>query len=483
MRPQLPSSIPPPRRQSPPKDRSAVFAALIIVGLLLAVLLGWTAHSMRNRPSASKSSPKATTQDKLTLGATSIAAKAAVNSPQSVPAKVDGKKVREGHIEPVQVEPGDKPRSSAGPMSSNLNAVETGNLEQDPKNALPKLSDLDSYKNNPIRTRVKSTWPKDKKTTKPKSVAGKRSQPQGALGLQQPRPGESIKSTTTEGKEFKQINPFALAQSTSDIVFYQELVVDRHQQFLMEGVPAMNQKSKYRVASRISIHPGDSSGFRKVTQTIVSANLIAADSKSKKSLVESLKNLLGKEFQFSLDREQKVMLFKGEKEKPKAIDLKDLLSVEGFTGEGFMVASVMDRDGWREMAQLCFLLPDGERKQWTDQMEHDWGELGSWTGETQYEKKGEANGLLRIDYAHRMRYRPGTGKDSTLPFTIEETAFESSEAGGRILFDPGKNRITRLIERFQVSGELAVNLLGSRVKLKMHEIQTFELQLHDQNPQ
>ena len=148
-----------------------------------------------------------------------------------------------------------------------------------------------------------------------------------------------------------------------------------------------------------------------------------------------------------------------------------------------MVSSVMDLDGWREMAQLSFLLPADQRKQWTDQMEHDWGELGTWVGETKFEKKGETNGLLRIDYIHQMRYRPGAKKGSKLPFTIEEMAFESSEAGGRILFDRKKTRIDRLIERFQVSGNLAVSLLGSSVKLKVREIQTFELQLHDQSPQ
>lgn len=462
-------------RQTPPKDRTAVWAALIVTGMLLAGAIGWIASSIANRPdpqTASTSTGKSGDEPQDSLAHQG--------------ANPDTKLTESDKNSKVSLKPNSRtPESFTAPASKFDSAASPADRRpptEKKSGGLPKLSDLTSLKNDSAKTRVKSlrtTGPRnstDQRTSRTKTGTPADQTPQLAKA-------KNSKPTKSSAEQSTDQNQFALPQSTSDIVFYQELLVDRNPKFGIEGISALDQKFKYRTVSKMTVHPGDRNGFRKVSQKVVAANLISADSISRKSLVEAVKKLIGKEFQFTLDRKQKLIDFKGTRDEPKSINFKDLTSIEGFTGDGFMVSSVMDLDGWKEMAQLTFLLPDDKKKKWKDQMSHDWGELGRWSGETHFEKKNESNGMLRIDYAHRMRYDPTTKGKSKLPFAIGEKSFESTEAGGRLIFNRKKHRIDSLIERFRVSGVISASLLGSSTSLKLQEVQTFELKLHDQNPQ
>ncbi|MEE2640360.1 MAG: hypothetical protein VX768_07010 [Planctomycetota bacterium] len=475
-------------RQSPPPDRSSLYAALVVVGLLTAGLLGWMVSSMLHSGDAKRESRLNQKQ----------AAKAV--PPNSTDAdSSSGGKPKENEREPAIETAAEKPSTSAGASHKDRGKdrdwADPAELEKELSRGPPKLSSLDSFRNNPRPTRIRA-GDRRKSGQTGKSDSGKATSKTPGVMNPGKQPGEPANSDSTRDKEKRPAkdgsqefllnesgNQFALPQSTKPLVFFQELVVDRNPSFGIEGLSEISQRFKYRVVSRIAVQPRDSRGFRQVTQEVVAANLVSADSMSKKSIVESVKKLVGKEFRYTLDRKQQLVEFKGEKEKPRSIDFKDLTSIEGLTGDGFMVSSVMDLDGWREMAQLTFLLPDDRKKKWKTQMGHDWGELGKWVGETHFEKKAETNGLLRIDYAHWMKYDPASGEKSSLPFTISEKAFESTEAGGALYFDTRKKRIDSLIERFRVSGQIGASLLGGSTKLRISETQTFELKLHDQQPQ
>ena len=482
-------------RQKPPKDRSAAYAALILAGLLLAGCIGWMASSMFSdvQQTAERSNNGGQQDHALDESAGSSSPKSDEaasesdenKSPKRPDAELpnrDGDPARRNGPESLDSET--RMEGTPAKIPDGKLELDSATLEKEIAKGPPKLSDLASYKKNPNQTRVKSTQFNRRKT---KSRVSPQKNVSSGAGASQGRGSSHEKeqgSASTEGQGVQSVaeNQFAFEQSVSDLVFYQELIVDRNPIFAIEGISALKQKFKYRTVSRITVHPGKN-GFRRVSQKVVGANLISADAISRKSIEESVKKLIGKEFQFTLDKKQKVVDFKGEKEPPKSIDFKDLTAIDGFKGDGFMVSSVMDLDGWREMAQLTFLLPDDKRKKWSDQMEHDWGELGRWVGETRFEKKGESNSKLRIDYAHFMRYETAPKGDSKLPFALGEIAMESKEAGGRLFFDREKRRIDSLIERFQVSGSIGASLLGGSTKLKIQETQTFELKLHDQNPQ
>jgi hypothetical protein len=463
----------PPLRYKPRKDRIATWIALGVTALIFAILLGWVASSVyqeRQRLAASDDikAEKSITQnselDSTISAAKKTASEIAKPTPESKPA--------------ARAEIQTRPLFSTDGKTSNGNRRKDGSDiakgstagEKKKRSGPLKLSDLPSYKKEPEPKRfggdAKSDSKKISKDAKNVTINKK------------PEPEIDVGKRNDVGFDNQNILP----QSDSEIRIYQELTVNRNPTFSMAGLSEFKQEFKFRTVSEILIKPGDKNGFRAVVQKIVHAKLLSSDSISKKSLEESVKELPGKIFTYTLDRRQKLMDFKGEADKPKTLDLKDLTSISGFTGEGMMMSSVMDLDGWREMAQLTFLLPDDKKKKWTDQMGHDWGDLGKWTGETKFEKKSKTNGLQRIDYAHHMTYVPNFGK-TKLPFKIDSMRFNSSEAGGRLFFDEKKKRINSLIERFKVNGELSASLLGSSITMTMSETQTFELSLHDQQPQ
>lgn len=454
---------PPPLRYKPRKDRTATWIALGVTALIFAVFIGWIANSLNRERLAVAENPKTKTEEST-----------AENAERA--SKVPDVNEENNETKPSSENPNPETRSNIQkrPLSNGENDgnVTGSNANVRKKRATPlKLSDLPSYKKKPEPKRFSSGNGERKRTNV--SDGKKEAEPK-----KKPEPQSDVGKKVVRGFD----NQNVLPQSGSEIKLYQELIVDRNPTFSMAGLKEFKQEFKFRAVSEILVKPSDKDGFRKVIQKIVDAKLLSADSISKKSLEESVKKLPGKTFTYTLDRRQKLFDFKGEVDKPKTLDIKDLTSISGFTGEGMMMSSVMDLDGWREMAQLTFLLPEDKKKKWTDQMGHDWGDLGKWTGETRFEKKSKSNGLQRIDYAHYMTYVPNFGK-TKLPFKIDSMKFNSSEAGGRLFFDEKNKRIQSLTERFNVTGELSTSLLGSSINMTMSETQTFKLSLHEQNPQ
>lgn len=472
----------PPLRYKPRKDRTATWISFGVTALIFAVLIGWMANSVFNQRQQQQSQRFENSDEVAAETKKPKTQNSEWDSTHSDAKKLDNESAKsKSESNPTtRSSIQSKPLISANPDSSGGNVSESDDDYDSVANSSTggkkkrvgplKLSDLPTYKKEPEPKRFGAN-----RKTDSKKIAGGKKETAAKKKLQ---PKLDVDKKFDSDRD----NQNVLPQSGSEIKLYQELVVDRNPSFSMEGLSEFKQEFKFRAVSEILIKPADKEGFRKVVQKIVDAKLLSADSISKKSLEESVKKLPGKVFTYTLDRRQKLIDFKGEADKPKTLDLKDLTAISGFTGEGMMMLSVMDLDGWREMAQLTFVLPDDKKKKWTDQMVHDWGDLGKWTGATNFEKKSKTNGLERIDYAHQMTYIPNFGK-SKLPFKIDFMKFSSNEAGGRLFFDDKKKRIQSLIERFKVTGKLSASLLGSSVKMTMSETQTFNLSLHDQRPQ
>jgi len=462
-----------PLRYKPRKDRTATWIALGVTALIFTVLLGWVANSIYRERQRLAASEGMETETSLTQNSESDST---TSETEKTTSDITKPKPESKRVAPTKIE--NRPLFTSDGITSNGNVpqgrsdIASGSTagETKKRNGPLKLSDLPSYKKEPEPKRFGGNA---------KNESKKRSEGEKDAAINK-KPETKLDVGVRMDVGFDNQN--ILPQPDSEIKLYQELTVARNPTFSMAGLSEFKQEFKFRAVSEILIKPADKNGFRKVIQKIVDAKLLSSDSISKKSLEESVGKLPGKVFTYTLDRRQKLTDFKGEADKPKTLDLKDLTSISGFTGEGMMMSSVMDLDGWREMAQLTFVLPEDEKKKWTDQMGHDWGDLGKWTGETKFEKKSKTNGLQRIDYAHHMTYVPNFGK-TKLPFKIDSMRFNSSEAGGRLFFDEKKKRINSLIERFKVNGELSASLLGSSIKMTMSETQTFELSLHDQSPQ
>jgi hypothetical protein len=238
------------------------------------------------------------------------------------------------------------------------------------------------------------------------------------------------------------------------------------------------QQLHYQFLSELKIGDPDAEGIRTVGQSVMDTRLIKADALSQPQIEESLKKIKGWQFSYTLSRDGEVLkMMAGPADAPIAA------KVEPMGGKGFLVTSVMDEAGWKELAQISFYVPDEQAsasQRHLRQMTHDFGPLGSFTGETSFVRKGMQQGLLRIDYAHKLTYH-GPGKDAAaggLPFAIKGADLRPEIAGGSIWYDMKAKRVRQAEDHFRVKGEIATDLAGVQIE----EEQAMIVKLTDVNP-
>ncbi len=261
------------------------------------------------------------------------------------------------------------------------------------------------------------------------------------------------------------------------IELYQEIAVARKPSFVVQGL-SMSQDIQYGILSRTQISPVRKDGKRTVSQIVVNTRLEKADALTRASFERSLRDLIGQQFSFTLNDRHDVIEFTGHKDTRKAIEAKP----EGF--EGFMITSVMDEDGWKEIAQLSFFKPDEQAANgtWQRQMTHDWDALGSWYGRTTFRRGPRSQQADQYNYWHEMTYKPPADGVGGLPFDISSARFETQQAGGTIHFDPKLGRVVMAQEMFRTRGLLETQVLGQASRVQVDEQQRMVVRLFDQNP-
>lgn len=237
-------------------------------------------------------------------------------------------------------------------------------------------------------------------------------------------------------------------------------------------------QSQYQFLSQLDVSDPDAEGVRTVGQTVLDTRLLKADELSQGQLEESLKKLKGWQFSYTLSKDGEVLkMMAGPADAPVA----GKVAPKGT--EGFIVTSVMDEAGWKELAQISFYVPDEQasgNKRHLRQMTHDFGPLGSFVGETSFVRKGMQQGLLRIDYSHKLAYRaPGKGAAiGGSPITVSGADLRPEIAGGSIWYDQKAKRVRQAEDNFYVKGEIATNLAA----LPVEEQQAMIVKLTDVNP-
>ena len=245
----------------------------------------------------------------------------------------------------------------------------------------------------------------------------------------------------------------------------------------MQGLP-LTQELHYRLLSELRVGRRQKNGTREVRQTVYDTKLTTSDDLSKAAFAESLNGLQGKQFTFKLDGNQEVFGFEGK-------DDRKALPIDKLGGRGFMVTSVMDQDGWKELATLTFFVPNEQfanGQPWKRRMMHDWGPLGSWYGETTYKRNTQQQAVHRIDYVHDMKYTPPAKERRDLPFQISKADFKPQTATGVIFFDTKHHRVASAHERFHVKGLISTTILGQATQVQIEEQQQITIHLHNQNP-
>jgi hypothetical protein len=299
------------------------------------------------------------------------------------------------------------------------------------------------------------------------------------------------------------IAPATEPAPTQTETIFQELRVRKSSRFDIEGL-AVPQQAEYRILSSLAVGQPNDDGIRTVEQTVLDARLESADDATRATFTKGLADLREKKFVYKLDRNNEVVDFKGESKPLAAAPLAEAGGIEALGGlgalgglaaglgggettgaEGFLVATVMDDDGWQELAEYTFFQPGqefGPRKPLRRQRTHDWGPLGAWSGETQFTWRGEKQGLLHIQFAHELKYEPPAGKSSGLPFEIASAEFAPPAGRGLIGYDQKRQRAVSVEEEFVARGAVAAHLLGQSVRVQIEEQQLMAIYLFDQNP-
>ena len=330
---------------------------------------------------------------------------------------------------------------------------------------------------SPIPAKQPQTQPAIAETPKPPTDRASED-PQPSPPETKPAPPEPKDSLGTDlgGKS----KPTSSKSATQTL--YQEVIVWRRPTFIVSGI-TISQDLKYRVLSKLRIRKGED-GTRDVKQEIYETELQKADGLSRAMFAESLKKMQGETFSFTVNAKGEIVKFAGPKDNRKNIKVD---GVGDIGGQGFLMSSVMDEDGWKELAQLCFLLPEKPIKtmrkgqRWERKFTHDWGSLGSWYGKTIYQHAGVKDGEHRIDYVHRLTYvPPGKGKkQKKSPLQITSAAFKPIQAKGEVYFSAAQGRVVRAREWFHVRGVASITVLGQSTQVQVEEMQYFSIRVID----
>jgi hypothetical protein len=261
--------------------------------------------------------------------------------------------------------------------------------------------------------------------------------------------------------------------------FYQELVIGRLSTYNVLGID-LAQNTQYVLVSRFDIESREADGSLKVKQKVEGVKLSNADETMQAQLNALLRKMQGATFQLTLNARREVTRFEGAKEALQVFTGNNALG-----GQSFLLWSFLDRDGWKDLAELTFFQPPGsvtKGKKWGRSITHSWGPLGRWTGRITYAAAGKQVGLDRFNYALSLNYVPARGGAAGLPFQIDQAAFRVQQAGGAILYDADRKQVSVAEELFHVRGSLTVSVLGMPGSVAMDEKQVFRVRILDHNP-
>jgi hypothetical protein len=293
-----------------------------------------------------------------------------------------------------------------------------------------------------------------------------------------PPPAENVASSNTPAETTPDTPAATPAAASQPAVLYQELDIQRMPKLGMLGTMTV-QDLRYQILSQIKTSPPNEEGLFNCDQVVLETRLVKADDLSQGTFQDSLAKLKGWQFSYQLNNRRVITEWKS-----RPPDGRKVAAVEVPGMKGFLATSVMDDDGWKELAQLTFFVPHTEAgsKSWKQAMQHNFGPLGHWYGETTFTPQATRQDVQQIGFVHTMEYRPPEKDTGELPFEIEKAMLKSERAGGTIEFDTQANRVASVQEAFLVRGALAVSLLGQSLDVEVEEQQVIGLRLHEQNP-
>jgi hypothetical protein len=259
-------------------------------------------------------------------------------------------------------------------------------------------------------------------------------------------------------------------------LLYQEVVVAQKSACRVQGLDSRFDL-RYAVLSSLTIHERNNRGLD-VEQKIEAAKLLQADEATQALFDNLLQKLTGTKFTMGFSSERELIRFEGAKDRVQA-------AAGPAVGQAILLASLIDRDGWKELARYSFFQPHKPLRpgaRWEQSMTHGWGFLGSWTGKVSFKYAGQEGDLQRFPYAFKLTYVSPKPEARDLLLPVSRASFKHGEAGGTIYFDPGKRQASRVEERFQVKGQMSIEILGQSLPVDLDEEQSFRVRLLERDP-
>lgn len=347
-------------------------------------------------------------------------------------------------------------------------------IEPDPpETKQPQKPSLEPIKaKDPVIEPVK---PKEKDPPLIEPVKPKEKEPVKPKEKDPPKPKEKEKDPPVVVKKPNVMEPLKLAWKLKPAdTFLQELVVTQKPTFKVQGI-AVASLLQYQVVSRFTVQKANADGSLVVVQKVEGARLLQADDLTRSTIAAAVARLPGTTHTLHLSPTMDVTKLEGGAGGPQVGNFK----FNG--GAGMQMAALLDRDGWKELAQVTFFQMDQPLKvndRWSKPMTHNWGSLGSWHGKIHYGYVGQQANLHKVAYGLQLAYQaPRAGSIGGLK--INGAVFQPQQAEGVILFDAANGRVVEAQERFRVRGVINTSLLGQNTPLEIDEDQHFLIRIHD----
>jgi hypothetical protein len=263
--------------------------------------------------------------------------------------------------------------------------------------------------------------------------------------------------------------------------FYQDLLVARTSTHQVLGLNTQHN-AQYRIVSAFEVLKVAPDGALVVKQKVEGVYLFKADGLLQGHMQALAQQTRGATFTITVNARGEVMQVDGA---PDAVAMQ-----AGKLGGGadfFAVQSLLDRDGWKELAQLTFFKPRGPARkgqEWTRPTEHGWGQLGAWVGQVRYAFAGARGGQDHYAYRLEMKHVPPKAGAPGLAGQLGKSDFRLQAGGGQIVYDPVRGRVTAADEQFHVRGSIGLSVGGGGAlsRIEMEEAQRFQLRILDRLP-
>ncbi len=258
----------------------------------------------------------------------------------------------------------------------------------------------------------------------------------------------------------------------------QEVLVTHRSRLNIQGMD-FTSELQYRVLSVLNVEKCEADGSLSVLQRVEQAETMKADPLTQGVLRDLLAKLVGASFRISVGPDGSVRAFEGAAPRGHTT-VGSLLG-----GQGIQMVSIIDPDGWREIAELTFFQPPspaGSGRTWDRPTTHRWGPLGNWSGKVVFRPMQQRDNLMPFSYTLQLKHHPPKPSDDALPFRIVQAEFQHRQAGGTIVYDRDKGRVVQAKEDFSVQGQLILELLGQEVPVGLDESQTFDIHISEGKP-